>query len=88
VIAGQGRRRGRAVWPALAGAGAAALVVTACSSGSDGQAGGEAVKEFSYLTNVENTTIRTALETVAGGECADAQQGLPLKVETVPPTRR
>jgi raffinose/stachyose/melibiose transport system substrate-binding protein len=87
VIAGQGRRRGRAVWPALAGAGVAALAVTACSSGTDGQAGGEAVKEFSYLTNVENTTIRTALESLAGGECADAQKGLPLKVETVPQTQ-
>jgi raffinose/stachyose/melibiose transport system substrate-binding protein len=66
-----------------------ALVMTACSSGSSGggSAGGASPKEFSYLTNVENTTIRTELENLAKGPCSGAQSALPLKVETVPQTQ-
>ncbi len=54
------RRHDRSAWPTLVGAGAMALVMTACSSGSSTGSGGdaEAPKEFSYLTNVENTTIK------------------------------
>ncbi|GLY18899.1 ABC transporter substrate-binding protein [Kineosporia sp. NBRC 101677] len=63
--------------------------MTACSSGSSTGSGGdaEAPKEFSYLTNVENTTIKGELEKLATGACADAQAALPLKVETVPQTQ-
>lgn len=83
------RRRGRAVWPAVAGAGAVAMVLAACSSGTGGSGGGDdaAPKEFGYLTNVENTTIRTQLESLAKGACASAQSALPLKVDTIPQTQ-
>jgi raffinose/stachyose/melibiose transport system substrate-binding protein len=88
-MAGQGRRRGRAVRPAVAGLGAAALLVSACSSGTGGgqSGGGSDLKNFTYLTNVENTTIKTELESLAKGQCSSAEQGLPLKVETVPQTQ-
>jgi raffinose/stachyose/melibiose transport system substrate-binding protein len=62
--------------------------MSACSSGTEGQTGdGTAPTEFSYLTNVENTTIKTELENLAKGACSGAQQALPLKVETVPQTQ-
>ncbi|WP_306322106.1 MULTISPECIES: ABC transporter substrate-binding protein [unclassified Streptomyces] len=61
-----------------------ALLVTAC--GGSGGGSTAAPKEFSYLTNTENATVKTALGTLAKGACADANKALPLKVETVPQT--
>ena len=47
---------------------ASALLLTACGAGSSGDGGGSeaGAGEFSFLTNVENTTIPTELETLAG----------------------
>ncbi|MFD9399310.1 ABC transporter substrate-binding protein [Streptomyces sp. NPDC060011] len=67
-----------------ASAAAMALFATACGGTGGGSA--SAPKDFSYLTNTENTTVRTALTTLSKGQCADANKALPLKVETVPQT--
>jgi raffinose/stachyose/melibiose transport system substrate-binding protein len=76
---------GRARVGALtAGAAVLALLATAC--GGTGGGSGSAPKEFSYLTNTENTTVKTALTTLSKGSCAAAHKALPLKVETVPQT--
>jgi raffinose/stachyose/melibiose transport system substrate-binding protein len=67
----------------------ASLLLTACGAGSsdNGGGGGEAgAGEFSFLTNVENTTISTELETLAGDQCKTAADAMPLKVDTVPQT--
>ena len=87
MIAGQRRRRGRAVWPALAGAGVAALVLAACSSGTDGETSGEAPKEFSLLINTEGVDIPKQLTALSTGDCATQNSALPLKIETVPQTQ-
>ncbi|MFF2327157.1 MULTISPECIES: ABC transporter substrate-binding protein [unclassified Streptomyces] len=67
-------------------ASAAALTVLATACGGTGGGSSSAPKEFSYLTNTENTTVKTALTTLSKGQCADAEKALPLKVETVPQT--
>ncbi|WP_299536913.1 ABC transporter substrate-binding protein [uncultured Streptomyces sp.] len=64
------------------GAAAMALLTTAC--GGSGAAGASAPENFSYLSVNENTTVKTALGTLAKGACAKAEKALPLKVETVP----
>ncbi|MFJ9173748.1 ABC transporter substrate-binding protein [Streptomyces sp. NPDC102360] len=67
-----------------ASAAAMALFATAC--GGTGGDSASAPKEFSYLTNTENTTVKTALTTLSKKQCAVADKALPLKVETVPQT--
>lgn len=68
-------------------AGAAAVAVAASACGGGGGGGGSASPtEFSYLTNVENTTVRTGLEALAKGACEAENEALPLKVDTVPQT--
>jgi raffinose/stachyose/melibiose transport system substrate-binding protein len=61
-----------------------ALVASGCGGGGGGTSASPS--EFSYLTNVENTTVRTGLETLAKGTCKTANDSLPLKVDTVPQT--
>ena len=65
-------------------ASAAAVVLVASACGSNGTGSSSAPKDFSYLTVVENTTVRTALTTLSEGACADQNKALPLKVDTVP----
>lgn len=65
-------------------ASAAAVVLVASACGSSGTGSSAAPKDFSYLTVVENTTVRTALTTLSEGACADQNKALPLKVDTVP----
>ena len=72
-----------------AGACAAALLAAAC--GGSGGGGGSATgsgspKQFTYLTNAENTTIKTELATLAKTSCTAASKALPLTVDTVPQT--
>ncbi|WP_258062722.1 ABC transporter substrate-binding protein [Arthrobacter sp. B0490] len=67
--------------------GTASLVLTGCGAGSSGGGeGGSEAGEFSFLTNVENTTISTELETLASDQCKTAADAMPLKVDTVPQT--
>lgn len=66
-------------------ASAAAVVVFVSACGGTG-GGSASPKNFSYLTNVENTTVKTALGTLSKGACAAENKTLPLKVDTVPQT--
>ena len=67
-----------------ASAAAMALFATACGGTGGGPA--SSPENFSYLTNTENTTVKTALTTLSKGACAAENKALPLKVETVPQT--
>ncbi|MDT0548737.1 MULTISPECIES: extracellular solute-binding protein [Streptomyces] len=67
-------------------ASAAAVVVLASGCGGSGSGSSSAPKEFSYLTNAENTTVKTALDTLSKNACKAQNQALPLKVDTVPQT--
>ncbi|MHC6229133.1 ABC transporter substrate-binding protein [Arthrobacter sp. MMS24-T111] len=62
-----------------------ALLLTGCGAGGGG-ATAQGSKEFTYLTNVENTTIRGELETLSKDQCKAENEKAPLKVETVPQT--
>lgn len=84
AVSRRDRPRSRSI---LAGLGAATLLLAACSSGAGQTGGGAAPSEFTYLTNVENTTTTGVLEQLAQAECASAQEALPLSVETVPQTQ-
>jgi raffinose/stachyose/melibiose transport system substrate-binding protein len=62
-------------------------VLAVAAAGCGGGGGGTTTpKQFTYLTNVENTTVRTALGTLAKGACQAQDKALPLKVDTVPQT--
>ncbi|MFE9686262.1 ABC transporter substrate-binding protein [Streptomyces sp. NPDC006285] len=78
------RARGARVAGLTAGATAMALLVSAC--GGAGGAPASSPSRFSYLTNTENTTVKTALTTLSQGACAAQNKALPLKVESVPQT--
>ncbi|MFD8008117.1 ABC transporter substrate-binding protein, partial [Streptomyces mirabilis] len=65
---------------------AAAVAVFLSACGGSGGGSSSAPKEFSYLTNVENTTVKTALGTLSKGACSAENKALPLKVDTVPQT--
>jgi raffinose/stachyose/melibiose transport system substrate-binding protein len=67
-------------------AGTAALSVLASACAGSGGGASASPKQFTYLTNTENATVRTALTTLAGGACAAQDKALPLKVDTVPQT--
>lgn len=79
----------RRLAPAVAGAAALALIVTACgpAGGSDDPTGGDDAEggatEFSFLTITENPQIGTELTRLAEGACADQNEALPLTIETV-----
>ncbi|MER6957641.1 extracellular solute-binding protein [Streptomyces sp. NPDC000618] len=78
-------RAGRARIAGLtASAAAMAVLVSAC--GGTGGGSSSSPKDFSYLTNVENTTVKTALGTLSKGACSAENKALPLKVDTVPQT--
>jgi raffinose/stachyose/melibiose transport system substrate-binding protein len=88
-------RRTQKAGALTAGACAAALLAAACggsggggggSSSSTGATGSASPKQFTYLTNAENTTIKTELATLAKTSCAAANKALPLTVDTVPQT--
>ncbi|MFJ9024952.1 ABC transporter substrate-binding protein [Streptomyces sp. NPDC102259] len=65
-------------------ASAAAMVVLVSACGGTGGGSTSSPKNFSYLSVTENTTVKTALGTLADGACKTADDALPLKVETVP----
>ncbi|WP_405009945.1 ABC transporter substrate-binding protein [Kitasatospora sp. NBC_01539] len=67
-------------------ASAAAVVLLASACGGTGSGAAAAPKDFSYLSVVENTTVKTALTTLSQGACAEQNKALPLKVDTVPQT--
>lgn len=77
--------KARVFAPVVASAGALALLLTGCGAGGGG-ATAQGSKEFTYLTNVENTTIRGELETLSKDQCKAENEKAPLKVETVPQT--
>ncbi|MGW5617154.1 ABC transporter substrate-binding protein [Streptomyces sp. NPDC003877] len=68
----------------LLSAGTASLALLATACGGSGGGASAAPKDFSYLSVTENTTVKTALTTMSKGACRTANEGLPLKVETVP----
>ncbi|MFH8462818.1 ABC transporter substrate-binding protein [Streptomyces sp. NPDC017991] len=74
-------RRARLAGPT---ASAAVMVVLVSACGGTGGGSASAPENFSYLSVTENTTVKTALTTLSKGECKAAEDGLPLKVETVP----
>ncbi|WP_258061835.1 ABC transporter substrate-binding protein [Arthrobacter sp. ZGTC412] len=79
------RPKARVFAPVVVSAGALALLLTGCGAGGGGNSA-QGSKEFSYLTNVENTTIRGELETLSKEQCKAENDAAPLKVETVPQT--
>lgn len=80
------RSKGRGFAPMIASVGALALLLTGCGAGGGGGSSTQGSKEFTYLTNVENTTIRGQLETLSKDQCKAENEKAPLKVETVPQT--
>ncbi len=64
------------------------LLAAACggTTSTTSSAGGASPKQFTYLTNAENTTIKTELAALAKTSCAAADKALPLTVDTVPQT--
>lgn len=85
MVSVSSRPKARVFAPVVASAGALALLLTGCGAGGGG-ATAQGSKEFSYLTNVENTTIRGQLETLSKDQCKAENEKAPLKVETVPQT--
>jgi len=84
VVSVSSRPKARVIAPVVASVGALALLLSGCGAGGGGAAQGS--KEFTYLTNVENTTIRGELETLSKDQCKAENDKAPLKVETVPQT--
>ena len=87
MVSVMSRAKIRTAAPMIASVGALALLLTACGGGagnSTGQAQGS--KEFTYLTNVENTTIKGELDTLSKDQCKSENDKQPLKVDTVPQT--
>lgn len=79
----------RRLAPAVAGAAALALIVSACgpAGGSDDPTDGDDAQggatEFSFLTISENPQISTELTRLSEGACADQNAALPLKIESI-----
>jgi raffinose/stachyose/melibiose transport system substrate-binding protein len=67
-------------------AGACAAVLLAACGGSAGGSAGASPKKFTFLTNAENTTIKTELAALGKTSCAAANEAMPLTVDTVPQT--
>ncbi|GGE92350.1 extracellular solute-binding protein [Mycetocola zhadangensis] len=76
--------RSRRLLAAAAGAGITALVLTGCGGGGGGAS--STPKEFSVLTNAENTEIPDVLSTLSDDQCSAENKTLPLDLETVPQT--
>lgn len=76
------RTRARRFVPLIAGLGATALLLSACS----GDAGGSAAvpTEFTYLSFAENTSIQDTLTSLSTGSCATENEALPLDITTQP----
>ena len=71
---------------ALAAGATVAIVTLAGCGGSGTTSAKSAPSQFTFLTNVENTTVKSALTTLSTSECSAQQKTLPLKVDTVPQT--
>lgn len=68
-----------------AGLTALGLTVAACGGGGAG-ASSSAPSQFTYLTNVENTTVKSVLTSLSTTACSAQDKALPLSVSTVPQT--
>lgn len=79
------RRLGRAL-PAVALLSVAGLALTACGP-ADSNGGGSGSGDFTYFGQVENTTIINTLETLAGDQCAAANEAAPLKSDSITGTQ-
>lgn len=78
--------RARTVRLTALAAGAAVLGMLVSACGGTGGGASASPKQFTYLTNTENTTVKTALATLSKGACSAQDKALPLKVDTVPQT--
>lgn len=67
-------------------AAAAALGLTVAACGGGAGASSAAPGQFTYLTNVENTTVKTVLTSLSTSACSTQNKALPLSVSTVPQT--
>ncbi|MGC2998113.1 ABC transporter substrate-binding protein [Streptomyces sp. G35A] len=76
--------RARRARLSLLTAGTASLALLATACGGSGGGSSAAPEDFSYLSVTENTTVKSALTSMAKGACKPANDALPLKVETVP----
>ena len=81
----RGRRRGIVI--AIA-ASLPVFVLAACGGGGGGSGGGTSgsgsPSSFSYLTNTENTTIKSVLTTLSTSSCSAPNKALPLSVSSIP----
>lgn len=81
------RGRTRPIAGAIALLGASALLLTGCGGGGGGGAAETGTTEpdkLTYLKNAENTNIEPVLDELAGDQCADANEALPLEVSSIP----
>ncbi len=81
--ASMGRRK-RVITGLVAGAGAATLLLSACTSPGGSDTGGDAATEFSFLSQVESPFARDELSRLAENECSAENEALPLVNETMP----
>ena len=78
----RGRRRGIVI--AIA-ASLPVFVLAACGGGGGGggTSGSGSPSSFSYLTNTENTTIKSVLTTLSTSSCSAPNKALPLSVSSI-----
>ncbi|WP_082571306.1 ABC transporter substrate-binding protein [Agromyces sp. Root1464] len=76
------RIRARRLAPLIAGLGATALLLTACSGDSGGETA--APTDFTYLSFAENTSIQDTLTSLSTGSCSAENEALPLDITTQP----
>ena len=71
-------------WVALSAVGATVVLTLSACGGTGGSS--KDPEEFTFLVNAENTTIPDQLTALSKDQCKDANDDLPLKIETVPQT--
>lgn len=76
------RIRARRLVPLIAGLGATALLLSACSGESGGSS--SAPTDFSYLSFAENTSIQDTLTSLSTGSCSAQNEALSLDITTQP----
>ncbi|GAA1836409.1 ABC transporter substrate-binding protein [Agromyces salentinus] len=77
------RTRARRFVPLIAGLGATALLLSACS-GDSGGGDATAPTDFTYLSFAENTSIQDTLTSLSTGSCSAEEEALPLDITTQP----
>ena len=78
-------RRNR-LMPALAIVGAAAILLTACSTGASGTTAAKGSAKFNYVGADTNTEISNVLKVASTGACAPENKAQPLTTSTTPGT--